>query len=120
MMKNSFLKIKYPASKSVDKGPLIRLLLLLILVCCFFPGKAAAFNLPEKLVYDLTWAGLKAGTATMEIAKENGQTRIISVTRSAPWLSVFYEVDDRVESLLKNTETDPMPGLPENYHIRLK
>lgn len=86
----------------------------------FFPKNISAFTLPEKLVFDLTWNGLKAGTATLETVSDKGQTKIISTTRSADWVSVFYIVDDRIESLLENSQTSSFVGLPVNYRIKLR
>jgi len=86
----------------------------------FLPGNVSAFNIPEKLIFDLTWAGLKAGTATLEIVKEKGHAKIISTARSVDWLSAFYMVDDRIESVLKNSQTMSFIGLPENYRVRVR
>ena len=86
-----------------------------LLVCFVFlvllPWNVSAFNIPEKLIFDLTWTGVKAGTATLEIVNDKGHTKIISTAQSADWLSVFYTVDDRIESVLKNTLTTSFIGL---------
>lgn len=86
----------------------------------FFSRNVSAFTIPEKLVFDLTWTGVKAGTATLEIVNDKEQTKIISTARSADWVSVFYKVDDRIESLLKKTRNVSMIGLPENYRVKLR
>ena len=80
----------------------------------------SAFTVPEKLVFDLTWTGVKAGTATLEVANEKGNTKIISTARSADWVSVFYTVDDRTESVLKSTQAPMLIGLPVNYRIKVR
>jgi len=85
-----------------------------------FSRSVSAFTIPEKLVFDLTWAGLKAGTATLEVVKEKGNTKIISTARSADWLSVFYAVDDRTESVLENAKSPILIGLPVNYRIKVR
>jgi hypothetical protein len=95
-------------------------LLVFFVFLVLLPGNVFAFIIPEKLIFDLTWTGLKAGTATLEIVKEKGHAKIISTTRSDDWLSVFYMVDDRIESVLKNTRTMSFIGLPENYRVKLK
>src|SRR6266542_5495574 len=61
------------------------------------PHLASALSIPEKLVYDLTWTGIKAGTATQEILNDNGTVKIISTAHSADWLSTFFLVVDRIE-----------------------
>lgn len=94
--------------------------LLLFFVFLLFPRQnSSAFTVPEKLIFDLTWTGLQAGTATLEITNDKGQTKIISTTRSADWVSVFYKVDDRIEALLKKTQNVSLVGLPENYRVKL-
>jgi hypothetical protein len=35
-------------------------------------------------------------------------------------LSAFYRVDDRIESVLKNTQTMSFIGLPENYRVKVR
>jgi hypothetical protein len=79
---------------------------------------ASPFKVPEKLIYDLTWAGIKAGTASLELKNDGEITRIISTAHSAQWISIFYTVDDRVQSTLSN---NPSPlGQPLSYRIKLR
>jgi hypothetical protein len=93
---------------------------LLLLFLLFSSARALAFTIPEKFIFDLTWTGVKAGTATLEMVSDEGRTKIISRARSADWVSVFYTVDDRIESLLKNEPTMSLISLPENYRVRLR
>jgi hypothetical protein len=79
-----------------------------------------AFQVPERLVFDLKWLGIKAGTATLEIRKQGeGGLLIISTARSASWVSVFYPVKDKVQSLLAPggpapaSETPVFPGMTD-------
>ncbi len=81
---------------------------------------ASAFRVPEKLVYDLTWGGIKTGTATLEIREENGATRIVSTARSADWVSLFYTVDDRTESVLSKPLRHAAIGNPLHYRISIR
>jgi len=81
------------------------------------PTPASALSIPEKLTYDLTWTGIKAGTATQEIIDDGNSIRVVSTVRSAAWISVFFPVEDRVESALAKVEP-PLLGLP--YHFRMK
>jgi len=108
-------------STAIGKKRLIAQVLLLIFVfSVMWPGNISAFTVPEKLVFDLTWTGIKAGTATLEVVNNNGNTKIISTARSADWVSVFYTVDDRIVSVLKNAQTQMLVGLPENYRVKLR
>lgn len=63
---------------------------------------SAAYTIPERLEFDLTWIGIKAGTAVLEVKEEEEGLRIVSTASSADWVSFFYKVRDRVESLLKS------------------
>jgi hypothetical protein len=80
---------------------------------------ASALTVPEKLVYDMTWTGIKAGTATQEIIDEGDSIRIVSIARSADWISVFFPVEDRVESLLPKVPP-PQLGLPRDFRMKVR
>jgi len=86
---------------------------------CFPVADTAAFSIPEKLVYDLTWIGINAGTATQEIFTDNGETRIVSIARSADWISVFFPVEDRIESVLSINPKSKI-GLPKSYYLKIR
>lgn len=92
----------------------------LISISVLLINDAFAFNIPEKLVYDLTWTGVKAGTATLEIINEKDSIKIISTARSANWVSVFYTVDDRVETRLLKVNSSFFVGAPQNYRIKIR
>lgn len=102
---------------STHAGSLLFVILLAVLL---FPVRdAAALSIPEKLVYDLTWTGIKAGTATQEIFINNGETRIVSIARSADWISVFFPVEDRIESVL-STSLESKVGSPKSYYMKIR
>ena len=93
----------------------------LVMVAATFPAKAAsAFIIPEKLVYDLTWTGVKAGTAVLELANDKDTIRVTSTANSVPWVSVFYTVDDRVETILAKGKSRIFVGQPQNYRLQLR
>ena len=99
---------------------------------------AASFNVPEKFIYDLTWTGIKAGTASLELINDGDNIKIISTAQSARWVSIFYTVDDRAESTLINNENNPPSppfskggkggfsgeslsiGKPVNYRLKIR
>ncbi|MEK7742575.1 MAG: DUF3108 domain-containing protein [Nitrospirota bacterium] len=81
---------------------------------------AESFNIPEKFEYDLTWTGVKAGTATLEITRTGNDIKIVSTAQSAKWVSVFYTVDDRVETLLTKKTSLMFVGEPVNYRLRIR
>jgi len=86
----------------------------------FAPQVSFSFNIPERFEYDLTWAGVKAGTSTLEITASGNDIKIVSTARSADWVSVFYTVDDRVESNLKKNPHLLFVGQPVNYRIKVR
>jgi len=95
------------------------LLLLAAGVVVLSPLSANALTIPEKLVYDLTWTGINAGTATQEILNDNGTVKIISTAHSADWLSTFFVVDDRIESVMASAHPNLL-GLPKSYRMKIK
>lgn len=96
--------------------------LLFIFNFAFFAGSsfAGSFQIPEKLVYDLRWMGIKAGTATLEIIHEEGVTKIISQAYSAKFISLFYKVDDRIESTLSEGSSQSPIGKVVRYRVKLR
>ena len=96
-----------------------QLSLALLFVLITMATSASALTVPEKLVYDMTWTGIKAGTATQEIIDEGDSIRIVSIARSADWISVFFPVEDRVESLLTKV-APPQIGLPRDFRMKVR
>jgi len=96
-----------------------QLSLALLLGLIAMTTTASALTVPEKLVYDMTWTGIKAGTATQEIIDEGDSIRIVSIARSADWISVFFPVEDRVESLLAKVPP-PQLGLPRDFRMKVR
>ncbi len=102
-------------------GRIGTLLLSLSLIACIFlsvPVSAAGLTVPEKLSYDITWTGIKGGTATQEVIDEGNTIRVVSTARSADWISVFFRVEDRVESVLSKVPP-PNIGLPQYYRMKI-
>ena len=82
------------------------------------PAVTSAFSVPEKLIFDLSWTGVKAGTAVLEVVDEKDTLRVISTANSAKWVSVFYLVDDRVEAVLDKGKSRIFIGHPKNYRLK--
>ncbi len=58
-----------------------------------------AFPRNEKLVYELSWLGIKAGTVSVSIRqKESGKWFILGEAQSSPLFSLFFPVEDRFET----------------------
>ncbi|MDP3111052.1 MAG: DUF3108 domain-containing protein [Thermodesulfovibrionales bacterium] len=94
--------------------------LIFVLGIFLSPSISFSFNIPEKFEYDLTWAGIKAGTSTLEITNAGNSIKIISTSKSVKWVSVFYDVDDRVESTLVKNPDILFVGQPVKYRIKLQ
>lgn len=93
---------------------------MFIFVLCISDSYASPFRIPEKFVYDLTWTGIKAGSATLELTSDGDKIKIVSTAQSAPFISVFYTVDDRIESILSRNPLFSALGQPVNYRIKLR
>ncbi len=87
---------------------------------CLTPSVTYSFRVPEKLVYDLTWTGIKAGEAVLEIKDSGDYLTILSTAKSAKWVSVFYTVDDRVESKVLRSDTNPFLSHSINYRLKIR
>ena len=80
---------------------------------------ASALSIPERLVYDVSWTGIKAGTAVQEVTSQGGELHIVSTVHSADWITPFFPVDDRTESvLLRNSGAETL-GLPRSYQEKI-
>jgi len=89
-----------------------------LVVAFVMPAGAFAQTVPEKLVYELSWTGIPVGTATQEITEKGEVRKILSTARSNDWLSVFFPVDDRIESTLAVAGA-PFPGLTRYYRMQI-
>jgi hypothetical protein len=96
------------------------LVVYVICIILFSPAVSLAFSVPEKLIFDLTWTGVKAGTAVLEVVDEKETVRMISTANSAGWVSVFYTVDDRVEAVLSKGKSQTFIGQPKNFRLKLR
>lgn len=93
----------------------------LFLIFCLLPfTDTLSFTIPERLVYDLTWSGIKAGEAVLEIRDDGEHLLIVSTARSARFISAFYKVDDRVESRLIKGNQHLYPGQSLNYRLKIR
>jgi len=98
----------------------ILILIAVLVILPFSSVRASPFQVPERFVYDLTWAGIKAGTASLELRNESGRIKFISTAQSAKWVSVFYTVDDRAESIVSQDPNRSSSGLPESYRLKIR
>lgn len=81
-------------------------------------NSAAAFPIPERLEFDLSYSGITAGRAVQEVKQVGNEIQIISTAKSADWLRFFFPVDDRIESYLISGTPPLHIGSPRLYHER--
>ena len=67
------------------------LAIVLIIAGCL---TATAAPFPEKLVYELTWIGIKIGASTLQTTTNGQDMEIVSKIDSASWTEPFYKVED--------------------------
>ncbi|GFO66157.1 DUF3108 domain-containing protein [Geomonas paludis] len=77
----------------------LRALISPILVLLLMAASASAFPVPERLVYDVTWSGMKAGSAVLEVTPQGDELRLTNTIRSTGVVSAFFKIDDRTESV---------------------
>jgi hypothetical protein len=104
-------------------------LLWFLIISLFCPGQAAAepgseitqlYREGERLLYEVTWLGIKAGSSTLEargvVTLDGHQAyHLVTTAQSAPFISKFFRVEDRSESYLG---TSPMQTLRFEKHLR--
>jgi len=90
----------------------------IVLINLLLASTAAAYTLPERLEYDLTWSGIKAGTASLEVLENGPYIQFVSRAVSSDFVSIFYRVEDlAVSSLLKETHKI-LPVKPYSYKLK--
>lgn len=87
---------------------------LFLFSCFIWARHASALTVPERLVYDVTWTGVKSATTVHEVTAKGDELHMVSTTRSTPWLSTFFPIDDRAESVVIRGEGDRI-GVPKYY-----
>ena len=66
-----------------------------------------ALTVPERLVYDVSWSGITAGTAVQEVSARGDDLRIVNTVRSSGLLSALFSVDDKTESVVRRDSSLP-------------
>ncbi|HEY6008112.1 MAG TPA: DUF3108 domain-containing protein [Geobacteraceae bacterium] len=97
----------------------VRTFAALCVILALLAAPLNAATVPERLVYRLSWTGIAIGTATQEIRAEGGTHRIFVTARSNDWLSVFFPVDDRIESVL-DKEGGVFPGVSRSFRMETR
>jgi len=74
----------------------------------------AARPADKKFVYYIYWAGIRAGRAVLEYTASPEGTVIRTRAESAAFISLFYKVDDRAQSVLYPD------GYPASYTLNIR
>lgn len=94
---------------------------VILMTAAFLSGPAAgaaAFPIPERLEFELSYTGIPAGHAVQEVRQVGTDIHIVSTARSAKWLQFFFPVDDRIESFLESGSPPLQIGSPRLYQER--
>lgn len=81
-------------------------------------SSASAFSAPEKLIYDVTYTGVKSAVTVHEVSEHGDELRMVSTTKSTSWMSTFFPIDDRTESVLTRGDGADF-GTPKYYRQRI-
>ncbi|MBJ6723343.1 DUF3108 domain-containing protein [Geomonas sp. Red875] len=94
--------------------------LIASLVLFSLSGGTSAFALggAEKFVYDVHWGAIKAGIAVQEVTPQGDELRIVNTIRSNGFVSTFFSIDDRQESIMSREEN--RFGLPRLFKENIK
>lgn len=93
---------------------------VLLAVLCVTPPPAAAFPIPERLEFDISYTGITAGHAVQEVTQNGSEIHIVSTAKSADWIKLFFPVDDRIESILIQGAPPLFIGVPRLYKERIR
>lgn len=102
-----------------ESAVLLALALTLWAALAVLPRSAAAFSMPERLEFEISYMGITAGRAVQEVTLEGTEVHIVSTARSADWLKVFFPVNDRIESVLISGAPPSSIGVPRLYRERI-
>lgn len=110
---------RYDIIGSLSYGAIASVLIVVLYVFASLPAPLYAQGIPEKLTYNLAWTGIPVGTATQEIFDDGEMHMISSTARSNDWLSVFFPVEDKIESSLIKSKSQ-FPGVTCHYRMQMR
>jgi len=93
-------------------------LFVALLVNGFSPA-ASALSVPEKLIYEVSWSGITAGTAVQEVTSKDGELHIVYTVRSSGWLDTIFPIDDKTESVLSRGSGAEQFGTPRLFREKI-
>lgn len=97
--------------------PIFRFILTIALTLSALPLSAVPGNVPEKLVYDLSWTGIPVGSAYQTITENRDDLIIKAAFTSNSWLSSIHPVENIIETHLSK-KPGVFPGQVNSFHMR--
>jgi hypothetical protein len=97
-----------------SRGKEFIFLFICYLLCAICPVYASDSSIKAKFVYNIYWSGIKAGEATLSYENTPEGITITSRAESAPFISIFYKVDDLSQSILAPD------GHPNKYIVKIR
>lgn len=91
-----------------------------LLMMFLFSRFGMAFPIPERLEFEISYAGIPAGQATHQVTRVGKEVVIVTTARSADWLKYFFPVEDRVESVLAPAIPPQLFGASRLYRERIR
>lgn len=81
----------------------LAMLAQLALFAALLSSPVFAEIIPERLVYEATWSGIKAGSAVLEVTEHGDRYRIVNTIDSSGAVSLFFLIDDELESVVSRS-----------------
>ena len=67
------------------------------------------------MLYEISWSGIKAGTAVHEVSARGDELRLVYTVRSTGWLKSLFFIDDQTESILSRGSGAEPSWMPRFY-----
>ncbi|NVN89695.1 MAG: DUF3108 domain-containing protein [Desulfuromonadales bacterium] len=96
------------------------MILMVSILLLTFSTLGMAFPLPERLDFEISYAGVPAGRAVQQVSRVGNELFIVSTARSADWLKYFFPVEDRIESVLASAAPPQLFGATRLYRERIR
>jgi len=96
----------------------------LFLAACLGPSVCEGYQVPERLDYDISWMGVRVGSASLSTARKDSGQMVSATAKTKKWVSLFYEVDDEL-SVTRGPAGPAVKGggqreRPLAYRVRLR
>lgn len=82
-------------------------------------SSAFALPVPERLIYEVSWRGIKAGSSVQEVTAQGDTLRIVNSIKSSGVVSTILSIDDRKESVIPVKSAQGAPGSPTFYREKI-